>query len=102
MYLKYLSSLISPGEAVGILAGQSVGEPSTQMTLNTFHLAGHSAKNVTLGIPRLREILMTASANISTPSMTLVLNEELTAEDGQRFAKSISILSLADVIDSAT
>ena len=94
---KYVRSLVEPGEAVGIVAGQSVGEPSTQMTLNTFHLAGHSAKNVTLGIPRLREILMTASAKISTPSMTLVPNEELSTADCERFAKSISILPLADV-----
>ncbi|KAG6360697.1 hypothetical protein INS49_011762 [Diaporthe citri] len=96
---KYLRSLVEPGEAVGIVAGQSVGEPSTQMTLNTFHLAGHSAKNVTLGIPRLREILMTASANISTPAMTLVLNEELSADDGERFAKAISVLPLSHVLD---
>lgn len=99
---KHLRSLVEPGEAVGIVAGQSVGEPSTQMTLNTFHLAGHSAKNVTLGIPRLREILMTASDHISTPAMTLVLNEELTDEDGENFAKAISILPLSHVVDSAT
>ncbi|TVY19931.1 DNA-directed RNA polymerase I subunit rpa1 [Lachnellula arida] len=99
---KYLKSVVDPGEAVGIVAGQSVGEPSTQMTLNTFHLAGHSTKNVTLGIPRLREIVMTASANISTPSMTLRLNEEISAEGGERFAKSISVLSLAEVLDEAT
>ncbi|KAI0010589.1 beta and beta-prime subunits of DNA dependent RNA-polymerase [Xylariaceae sp. FL0662B] len=101
-YTKYLSSLVEPGEAVGIVAGQSVGEPSTQMTLNTFHLAGHSAKNVTLGIPRLREILMTASNHISTPSMTLVLNEELSEADGETFAKAISILPLSHVLDKAT
>ncbi|KAK3315234.1 hypothetical protein B0H66DRAFT_521584 [Apodospora peruviana] len=99
---KYLRSLVEPGEAVGIVAGQSVGEPSTQMTLNTFHLAGHSAKNVTLGIPRLREILMTASANISTPSMTLYPHEELSEEDGERFAKSISILPLSHVTKDAS
>lgn len=98
---KYIRSLVEPGEAVGIVAGQSVGEPSTQMTLNTFHLAGHSSKNVTLGIPRLREILMTASAKISTPSMTLVLNEELSEQDGERFAKSISVLPLAHVTKDA-
>ncbi|KAK3321154.1 hypothetical protein B0T19DRAFT_259807 [Cercophora scortea] len=102
MAAKYIRSLVEPGEAVGIVAGQSVGEPSTQMTLNTFHLAGHSAKNVTLGIPRLREILMTASAKISTPSMTLVLNEELGDDDGERFAKSISMLPLSDVIKEAS
>ncbi|KAI1764352.1 beta and beta-prime subunits of DNA dependent RNA-polymerase [Hypoxylon sp. FL1150] len=99
---KYLSSLVEPGEAVGIVAGQSVGEPSTQMTLNTFHLAGHSAKNVTLGIPRLREVLMTASDHISTPSMTLILNEELSEADGETFAKAISILPLSHVLSQAT
>ncbi|GFP86533.1 DNA-directed RNA polymerase i subunit rpa1 [Phtheirospermum japonicum] len=67
---KYLSSLAQPGEAVGIIAAQSVGEPSTQMTLNTFHLAGRGEMNVTLGIPRLQEILMTASRNIKTPILT--------------------------------
>ena len=100
--VKYLRSVVEPGEAVGIVAGQSVGEPSTQMTLNTFHLAGHSAKNVTLGIPRLREIVMTASSHISTPSMTLYVNEEMTEEDGMKFAKAISKLSLAEVIDKAS
>lgn len=100
--VKYLRSVVEPGEAVGIVAGQSVGEPSTQMTLNTFHLAGHSAKNVTLGIPRLREIVMTASTNISTPSMTLYINEEMTKEDGMKFAKAISKLSLAEVLDKAS
>ncbi|KAI9674128.1 MAG: hypothetical protein M1817_001946 [Caeruleum heppii] len=100
--LKYLKSTVEPGEAVGILAGQSVGEPSTQMTLNTFHLAGHSAKNVTLGIPRLREIVMTASRNISTPTMTLHLNPELDTGEGEQFAKAISRLSLAEIIDNVS
>ena len=99
--LKYMRSVVDPGEAVGIVAGQSIGEPSTQMTLNTFHLAGHSAKNVTLGIPRLREIVMTASANISTPTMTLYLNPETTEEEGQNFAKGITKLTLAEVVDHA-
>lgn len=94
-----MKSVVDPGEAVGIIAGQSVGEPSTQMTLNTFHLAGHSAKNVTLGIPRLREILMTASARISTPSMTLFLNSEVMEETAEKFAKGISKLTLAEIIE---
>lgn len=99
MDLKYMKSVVEAGEAVGVVAAQSVGEPSTQMTLNTFHLAGHSAKNVTLGIPRLREIIMTASAKIMTPTMSLKPIEELTVDDGIRFAKSISRLPLARVID---
>ena len=97
--MKYMKSVVDPGEAVGIVAGQSIGEPSTQMTLNTFHLAGHSVKNVTLGIPRLREIVMTASNRISTPTMTLHLNPELTEDDGQHFAKLITKLTLAEVIE---
>ncbi|KAI1858696.1 uncharacterized protein JN550_012528 [Neoarthrinium moseri] len=101
-HTKYLGSLVEPGEAVGIVAGQSVGEPSTQMTLNTFHLAGHSAKNVTLGIPRLREILMTASDHISTPSMTLVVNAELGQRSLEQFAKAISELPLSHVTDKVT
>jgi DNA-directed RNA polymerase I subunit RPA1 len=69
-HLKSLKSLVSPGEAVGVLAAQAIGEPSTQMTLNTFHFAGRSEMNVTLGIPRLREVLMTASRSIKTPIIT--------------------------------
>jgi DNA-directed RNA polymerase I subunit RPA1 len=61
--LKNFQSLISPGESVGAVAAQSFGEPSTQMTLNTFHLAGHGGINVTLGIPRLKELLTTRSTN---------------------------------------
>jgi DNA-directed RNA polymerase I subunit RPA1 len=52
--LKYNRGMVEPGEAVGCTAAQSIGEPSTQMTLNTFHLAGHGGVNLTLGIPRLR------------------------------------------------
>ncbi|OQO11911.1 hypothetical protein B0A48_03638 [Cryoendolithus antarcticus] len=65
---RFLRSLASPGEMVGVLAAQSIGEPATQMTLNTFHFAGVSAKNVTLGVPRLKEILNVAD-NLKTPSM---------------------------------
>jgi DNA-directed RNA polymerase I subunit RPA1 len=100
--MRYLKSVAEAGDAVGVVAGQSVGEPSTQMTLNTFHLAGHAAKNVTLGIPRLREIVMTAATNIATPTMTLILNEGLTQDDGRKFAKGISKLSLADLTDKVT
>jgi len=66
---KVLKSMAHPGEGVGLVLAQSIGEPSTQMTLNTFHFAGRGEMNVTLGIPRLREILMTGSNSIKTPSM---------------------------------
>ncbi len=83
IYLKSIRSCITPGDSVGILAAQSIGEPSTQMTLNTFHFAGRGDMNVTLGIPRLREILMVASANIKTPSMQVpvFLSKEAKADN---------------------
>ena len=55
---RFHKAKINPGEATGVLAAQSIGEPATQMTLNTFHYAGVSAKNVTLAVPRLKEIKM--------------------------------------------
>lgn len=67
---RFCRAAVNPGEMVGVLAAQSIGEPATQMTLNTFHFAGVSSKNVTLGVPRLKEILNVAK-NIKTPSMTV-------------------------------
>eukprot|EP01119_Soliformovum_irregulare_P000993 TRINITY_DN10740_c0_g1_i1.p1 TRINITY_DN10740_c0_g1~~TRINITY_DN10740_c0_g1_i1.p1 ORF type:complete len:1661 (-),score=520.05 TRINITY_DN10740_c0_g1_i1:41-4441(-) len=78
---KYARSMAHPGESVGVLAGQSIGEPSTQMTLNTFHLAGRGDVNVTLGIPRLREILMTGAKQIGTPSLTVPLRAGIASEE---------------------
>ncbi|KAI9805848.1 MAG: DNA-directed RNA polymerase II subunit rpb1 [Sarcosagium campestre] len=71
---RFSKAAVNPGEMVGVLAAQSIGEPATQMTLNTFHFAGVSSKNVTLGVPRLKEILNVAK-NIKTPSMTVYLEE---------------------------
>ncbi|RKP19722.1 beta and beta-prime subunits of DNA dependent RNA-polymerase, partial [Rozella allomycis CSF55] len=72
---KYSNSKVESGEMVGTIAAQSIGEPATQMTLNTFHLAGVSSKKMTLGVPRLREILSLAK-NIKTPSLTIYLKGE--------------------------
>jgi DNA-directed RNA polymerase II subunit RPB1 len=80
---RFLKAAVAPGEMVGVLAAQSIGEPATQMTLNTFHFAGVSSKNVTLGVPRLKEILNIA-ANIKTPSM-LVRQQD--PSGGQQAAK---------------
>lgn len=77
----------------------SVGEPSTQMTLNTFHFAGHGAANVTLGIPRLREIVMTASQKPKTPSMTMRVRADTPAEDVDMFCKRASRVTLSQVVN---
>eukprot|EP00250_Pteridium_aquilinum_P003381 c13694_g1_i1 orf=235-4305(+) len=99
MKLNFISSCAEPGEPVGVLAAQSIGEPSTQMTLNTFHLAGRGEMNVTLGIPRLREIFMTAARKISTPVMTCPLQLGKTREDGERLAAQLRRVRLVDVIE---
>lgn len=70
---RFLAAAANPGEMVGVLAAQSIGEPATQMTLNTFHFTGISAKNVTLGVPRLKEIL-NVSQQIRTPSMSVYMD----------------------------
>lgn len=104
MWLKYMRSLAEPGEAVGLLAAQSLGEPSTQMTLNTFHFAGFGAKNVTLGIPRLREIIMTASPNLKTPSMTLTLAGEWARDQAKAvdLSQRLSRLTMKNVLQEVT
>ncbi|KAK9909518.1 hypothetical protein WJX75_003467 [Coccomyxa subellipsoidea] len=99
MELKFLRALAAPGEAVGVLAGQSIGEPSTQMTLNTFHMAGRGEANVTLGIPRLRELLMTAAQSIKTPIMTLPLLPGRDKADAAALANRLRRLRLAEVVE---
>jgi len=99
MELRYLRSIVDPGEAVGVLAAQSIGEPSTQMTLNTFHLAGFGAGNVTLGVPRLREIIMTASRNIKTPNVRLTMQSEVTEAQADNLAKKLNRVLLAQLVE---
>jgi len=74
--LDYKRAIIAPGEMVGTIAAQSIGEPITQMTLNTFHFAGVASKsNVTRGVPRIEEIL-SLSENLKNPSLTIFLKPE--------------------------
>ncbi|KAH8053046.1 DNA-directed 5'-3' RNA polymerase [Aureococcus anophagefferens] len=70
---KYTRGVVEPGEAVGAIGAQCISEPGTQMTLKTFHFAGVASMNVTLGVPRLTEII-NASKNISTPIITAHLD----------------------------
>ncbi|KAK8809591.1 hypothetical protein WA158_000534 [Blastocystis sp. Blastoise] len=99
MWLKSMRSEIEPGEAVGVITGQSIGEPSTQMTLNTFHLAGHGAVNVTLGIPRLREIIMTASQAIKTPLMEIPLKADRQQIHAENIVRELHRLQLEELLD---
>ena len=74
--IDYKRAIIAPGEMVGMIAGQSIGEVSTQMTLNTFHFAGVASKsNVTRGVPRIEEIL-SLSSDIKNPSLSIYLKPE--------------------------
>ena len=87
---------------VGPLAAQSIGEPATQMTLNTFHYAGVSAKsNVTRGVPRLKELLH-ISKNIKSPSLTIYLDDEhrYDKERAKGLLNKIELTLLKDVTKS--
>lgn len=94
---RWARAMVSPGEMVGVLAAQSIGEPATQMTLNTFHFAGVSSKNVTLGVPRLKEILNVAK-DIKTPSMVVYLDSEnATQEEAKGMRSAVEHTSLRSV-----
>ena len=85
--LNFHKALIQPGESVGSISAQSLGEPTTQLTLNTFHHAGVSAKsNVNQGVPRIRE-LISVTKNPSTPSLTIYLKKE--SNSNKDFAKKV-------------
>merc|ERR1719180_718787 len=99
VHMKNQLATVDPGEPVGILAAQSVGEPSTQMTLNTFHFAGRGEMNVTLGIPRLREILMVAGQNIKTPSMDIPFKEGVSSKEMDRLRVKLNKVVLGDLLE---
>jgi DNA-directed RNA polymerase beta' subunit len=71
---KFNESIVATGEMVGVIASQSISAPVMQMTLNSFHSSGISTKNVTLGLPRFRELIH-ISKNIKTPSLTVYLDD---------------------------
>lgn len=98
----YLRSLVEPGEAIGTVAAQSIGEPGTQMTLKTFHYAGVAELNVTLGLPRLIEIL-DARKNPASPYMTVYLEKTISkdkekAREVQRMIELSTVESISDDI----
>ena len=100
--LMYKKAIVHPGEMVGVIAGQSIGEPTTQLTLNTFHLAGVATKsNVTRGVPRIEEILR-LTRNPDKPSATVYLKSS-DNHDKDKAAKlciMIEHTKLVDVVKS--
>ena len=97
---NYRRALVEPGEAVGIVAAQSMGEPGTQMTLRTFHYAGVREQNVTLGLPRLIEIV-DARRTPSTPIMAIYLDKEhrKSKEKATEIARNIICTNIEDIIE---
>ncbi|HIQ38837.1 MAG TPA: DNA-directed RNA polymerase subunit A'' [Methanothermococcus okinawensis] len=96
----YKKTLVEPNEAVGVVAAQSIGEPSTQMTMRTFHYAGVAELNVTLGLPRMIEIV-DARKEPSTPTMTIYLTEEYRYDrkKAEEVARNIESITLEDIVD---
>jgi len=100
--LKYKQAIVHPGEMVGVVAGQSIGEPTTQMTLNTFHLAGVASKsNVTRGVPRLEEILrLTKNPKKSSLTVFLKPQDETEMDKATKYANMLEHTKLVDVVKS--
>lgn len=98
----FKKAMVEPGEASGIVAAQSIGEPGTQMTLRTFHFAGVKERDVTLGLPRLIE-LVDARKIPATPAMNVYLNEEHrnSNEKALEIAREILFTKVEDVVTSA-
>ncbi|MBN2459060.1 DNA-directed RNA polymerase subunit A'' [Candidatus Woesearchaeota archaeon] len=100
IFIEYRSSLAEPGESVGLVTAESIGEPGTQMTLNTFHFAGVSEMNVTTGLPRLIEIL-DARAEISTKMMEVYLKKPYSeGKDIKLIAESLKETKFKEYIKS--
>jgi DNA-directed RNA polymerase subunit A" len=100
---SYEHALVEPGEAVGTVAAQSIGEPGTQMTLRTFHYAGVAELSVTQGLPRLIEIV-DARNNPSTPTMRIHLKEEIKGDrnEARRIARNIEMVLVESVASNVS
>ncbi|KAJ3703258.1 hypothetical protein LUZ61_006963 [Rhynchospora tenuis] len=96
---RYQLKKVEAGTAVGAIGAQSIGEPGTQMTLKTFHFAGVASMNVTLGVPRIKEII-NAAKNISTPMITAILSNDKDELSARMIKSSIEKTILGEVVDS--
>ncbi len=101
--LKHWKAWVEPGQPVGVIAAQSIGEPATQLTLNTFHLAGVAAKsNVTRGVPRLKELLK-ATKNPKAVELQIPLRADLKGkkEEARRVSQELEFTLLKDLVLTA-
>ena len=98
---RYIQAQVHPGEMVGALAAQSIGEPTTQLTLNTFHSAGTAKANATSGVPRIEELL-SASSNPKRPSNTVYLSPDIMESQDAAVVKmkEIQKTTLRDIVNS--
>ncbi|MBT3297593.1 DNA-directed RNA polymerase subunit A'' [archaeon] len=102
IYNSYDDSKVNPGECVGLVSAESIGEPGTQMTLNTFHLAGVAEVQVTTGLPRIIEIF-DARKNIKTPTMEIFLKKPYNTIDRIKdVAVQIKETMLGELIEDIT
>lgn len=99
VFASYNAAKINPGECVGLVGAESIGEPGTQMTLNTFHFAGVSEMNVTTGLPRIIEIF-DARKEIKTPMMEIYLRKphNTDIETIKNFAAKIKETSFSELV----
>jgi DNA-directed RNA polymerase beta' subunit len=101
--LNFVKALVEPGEMVGIISAQSIGEPCSQMTLNTKHSAGVASKsNVTGGVPRIEELLH-YSKDIKTPQMKIYFNNDIAnvKQKVNKISSYLKFLTIKELIDSA-
>ena len=100
---KIDDATVNPGEMVGSVAAQSIGEPATQMTLNTFHMSGVGNKNVTQGIPRLKELLDQAK-HIKTPCISIALHAPFSHNKAfaDYFASTLPLTRLGEIVTSCS
>lgn len=95
----YRNMQVVPGDAIGVIAAQSISEPATQLTMRTYHVAGAAAVQITLGLPRLIEIF-DARKEPTTPSMKIYLKKSYnTREKAKEISEHIKEVKIRDVAD---
>ncbi len=99
---RYKKMQYEPGEAIGLIAAQSLSEPATQLTMETYHAAGAAQVSLTAGLPRLIEIV-DARRNPKTPAMEVYLHEDYhSEEDAKRVARKLREVTVEDLIQTDT